>query len=160
LTVRLRFGEKTYEATVAEGTNGDRQVTLDGVLHEGRIETADGAAFSWRAHERSHTFHCVRQGDEVFLFWEGVAYRGVLEREGARPREQPSGGALEAPMPGKVIAVKVAPGAAVRKGDELLVVEAMKMENALRAPRDGKVRRVLARVGDSVSPGTVLVELE
>ena len=160
MTVRLRFGGKSYEATVAEGTGGALQVTLGGVRHEGRVEASEGASFSWRAHERSHTFHCVRQGDEVFLFWDGVAYRGALEREGARPRERPSGGALEAPMPGKVIAVKVAPGDAVKKGDELLVVEAMKMENALRAPRDGKVLRVSARIGDSVSPGSVLVELE
>jgi acetyl/propionyl-CoA carboxylase alpha subunit len=158
LTVRLRFGGRSYEATVVEGTAG-LQVTLDGVRHDGRVETVDGA-FSWRVQDRSHTFHCVREGDDLFLFWDGVAYRGILEREGARPRERPSGGALEAPMPGKVIAVKVGPGDTVRKGDELLVVEAMKMENALRAPRDGKVARVLTRVGDSVSPGTVLVELE
>ena len=63
-------------------------------------------------------------------------------------------------MPGKVIAVKVAAGDTVSKGDELLVVEAMKMENAVRAPRDGRVKTVAARVGEMVSPGTVLVELE
>ena len=63
-------------------------------------------------------------------------------------------------MPGKVIAVKVAPGDTVGKGDELLVVEAMKMENAIRAPREGRVKSVSARVGDMVSPGVVLVELE
>ncbi|HET8645384.1 MAG TPA: biotin/lipoyl-containing protein, partial [Vicinamibacteria bacterium] len=45
-------------------------------------------------------------------------------------------------------------------GEELLVVEAMKMENALRAPRDGTVKSVAAKVGDMVSPGVVLVELE
>jgi glutaconyl-CoA/methylmalonyl-CoA decarboxylase subunit gamma len=63
-------------------------------------------------------------------------------------------------MPGKVIAVKAAPGQAVKKGDELLVVEAMKMEKSVRAPRDGTVRTVAARVGDMVGPGTILVELE
>ena len=63
-------------------------------------------------------------------------------------------------MPGKVIAVKAAAGQAVKKGDELLVVEAMKMENSVRAPRDGTVRSVAARVGDMVGPGTILVEME
>jgi 3-methylcrotonyl-CoA carboxylase alpha subunit len=63
-------------------------------------------------------------------------------------------------MPGRVVAVKVAPGARVAKGAELLVVEAMKMENALRAPRDGTVRAVHAAVGDMVGPGRPLVELE
>ena len=63
-------------------------------------------------------------------------------------------------MPGKVIAVKVAPGDTVVKGDELLVVEAMKMENALRAPRDGVVKSVSARGRRHGEPGVVLVELE
>jgi 3-methylcrotonyl-CoA carboxylase alpha subunit len=48
----------------------------------------------------------------------------------------------------------------VRKGEELLVVEAMKMENALRAPRDGVVRAVHVGVGEMVAPGRALVELE
>ena len=61
-------------------------------------------------------------------------------------------------MPGKVTAVKVAPGQTVVKGQELLVIEAMKMENALRAPRDGRVKDVNARLGEMVSPGLVLVE--
>jgi 3-methylcrotonyl-CoA carboxylase alpha subunit len=63
-------------------------------------------------------------------------------------------------MPGRVSAVKVAVGARVRKGEELLVVEAMKMENALRAPRDGVVRAVHVAVGEMVAPGRALVELE
>jgi 3-methylcrotonyl-CoA carboxylase alpha subunit len=63
-------------------------------------------------------------------------------------------------MPGKVIAVKVEAGQAVTRGQELLVVEAMKMENAIRAPRDGRVRTIGAKVGDSVAPGTVLVEMD
>ena len=48
----------------------------------------------------------------------------------------------------------------MKKGQELLVVEAMKMENALRAPRDGTVKAIRAKPGDMVSPGIVLVELE
>jgi len=58
------------------------------------------------------------------------------------------------------VKVNAAPGQEVRKGDELVVVEAMKMENAVRAPRDGRVLRVSARPGDMVAPGTALVELE
>jgi 3-methylcrotonyl-CoA carboxylase alpha subunit len=63
-------------------------------------------------------------------------------------------------MPGRVTAVKVASGQRVAKGEELLVVEAMKMENALRAPRDGVVRAVKVAPGDTVAPGRALVELE
>jgi biotin carboxyl carrier protein len=63
-------------------------------------------------------------------------------------------------MPGRVAAVNVSVGQRVAKGEELLVVEAMKMENALRAPRDGVVRAVHVSAGDAVVPGRALVELE
>jgi 3-methylcrotonyl-CoA carboxylase alpha subunit len=63
-------------------------------------------------------------------------------------------------MPGKVIAIKVAEGDAVRKGDELVVVEAMKMENELRAGRAGIVREVLVAEGASVEAGTPLLVIE
>ena len=63
-------------------------------------------------------------------------------------------------MPGRVTAVRVEAGQRVKRGEELLVVEAMKMENALRAPRDGVVRAVHVSPGDMVVPGRPLVELE
>ena len=107
--------------------------------------------------EERRVFHCVRDGATVHLFWEGVAYR-IEERneEGARVAHRRDRGAgLEATMPGKVIAVKASPGQAVKKGDEVVVVEAMKMENALRAPRDGTIKTVAVEVGDMVGPGSV-----
>ena len=72
------------------------------------------------------------------------------------------GGALEvhAMIPGRVVAVAVAAGDAVRRGAQLLVVEAMKMQNELRAPRTGAVARVLVGAGSTVEVGDVLVVLE
>jgi biotin carboxyl carrier protein len=72
------------------------------------------------------------------------------------------GGPLEirAIIPGRVIAVAVVPGDAVAAGDALLVVEAMKMQNELRAPRAGSVARVLVGAGSTVEVGDVLVVLE
>jgi acetyl/propionyl-CoA carboxylase alpha subunit len=124
------------------------------------VEPVAPGIFVWREGARVETFHCVRDGDVIHLFWRGTAYR--LEEAGESPgsAHRAVSGALEAPMPGRVTAVRVEPGQAVTKGQELLVVEAMKMENALRAPRDGTVKSVAARPGDMVSPGVVLVELE
>jgi biotin carboxyl carrier protein len=65
-----------------------------------------------------------------------------------------------APMPGKVVRVLVAPGQVVEPGMPLVVVEAMKMENELRATRAGRVVRVHARDGQAVEGGALLVELE
>jgi pyruvate carboxylase subunit B len=66
---------------------------------------------------------------------------------------------LLAPMPGLVVRVNVEPGAEVRAGQPLVVMEAMKMENELRSPADGTVKSVAARVGQAVEKGALLVEL-
>jgi 3-methylcrotonyl-CoA carboxylase alpha subunit len=67
---------------------------------------------------------------------------------------------LAAPMPARVTAVLVEAGQHVRKGDVLIKLEAMKMELAVRAPRDGAVKRVACRVGELVQPGVGLLDLE
>jgi 3-methylcrotonyl-CoA carboxylase alpha subunit len=63
-------------------------------------------------------------------------------------------------MPGRVVLVKAHPGDVVVVGQELLVIEAMKMERALKAPRDGTVAEVRAAAGDFVEADAVLVTLE
>ena len=70
------------------------------------------------------------------------------------------GNVIEAPMPGLVKAVFAKAGAQVTKGDRLAILEAMKMEHALIAQRDGVIAEVLAQDGDQVSAGTALVRLE
>ena len=157
--MRLSCGGDQREVDLRESRHG-LQVVVDGAAIVPVVEEIGPGTFLWREGSRSETFHCVRDGDAIHLFWRGAVYRLVEEKEGGRGARRHVSGGLEAPMPGKVIAVKAAPGQAVKKGDELLVVEAMKMENAIRAPRDGTVRSVAARVGDMVGPGTVLVELE
>jgi len=57
---------------------------------------------------------------------------------------------LKAPMPGMVISIPVQEGQVIQKGDVLVVLESMKMQNELRSPRDGKVIRVRVKVGDRV----------
>lgn len=157
--MRLSCGGDQREVDLRESRQG-LQVVVDGAVIVPLVEEIGPGTFLWREGSRSETFHCVRDGDTIHLFWRGSVYRLVEETEGGRGTRRHVSGGLEAPMPGKVIEVKAVAGQAVKKGDELLVVEAMKMENAIRAPRDGTVRAVNARVGDMVGPGTVLVELE
>ncbi len=157
--MRLVWEEETHSASVQVGAT-DTVVTVDSQPFTVRLEQTGPSAYILRIGDQGHPFFCRRDGDVVHLFWEGVSYRLGILREGSRMAARAPSGSLEAPMPGKVIAVKAAPGQAVAKGDELIVVEAMKMENALRAPRAGVVKAVSARVGDMVQPGLVLVELE
>jgi 3-methylcrotonyl-CoA carboxylase alpha subunit len=71
-----------------------------------------------------------------------------------------AGDDIRAPMPGKIIEVRASPGQTVKRGDTLAVMEAMKMEHALSAPRDGVVALVHAAVGVQTIEGAVLVSLE
>ena len=86
-----------------------------------------------------------------------------LPVEPARPtrsRSAGGGNTIAAPMPGVILSVEVAPGASVQRGQTVLVLEAMKMKNELKAQRDGTVARVAVAAGDQVKHGDVLVEFE
>lgn len=75
------------------------------------------------------------------------------------PQATPGGLAVSAPMPGKILRVNVKEGDSVSKGDLLLILEAMKMENEIFAPSSGVVKRVAVSPGDSVNTGDLLVLL-
>lgn len=78
------------------------------------------------------------------------------------PKAAPSAAgavAVNAPMPGTILDVKVGAGTAVKAGDVLVILEAMKMENEIVAPQDGTVAAVNVKKGDSVNSGDVLVSL-
>ncbi len=69
-------------------------------------------------------------------------------------------GAVTAPMPGKILDIRVKVGDPVKKGDVLLILEAMKMENEIVSPKNGKVREIMVNVGDTVDRGAPLIVIE
>ncbi len=89
------------------------------------------------------------------------AVKAAAPAPAAAPAKAAQGNiSVTAPMPGKVLAVKVNVGDSVQSGAPVLVLEAMKMENDIVAPKDGKVVAINVKVGDSVESGAVLVSLE
>ena len=77
------------------------------------------------------------------------------------PAAAPAGSVqITIPMPGTIVSVNVTPGQSVKKGDVLVVFEAMKMENDIQAPQDGKVAAVLCVKGENKDSGAVLLTLE
>ncbi len=79
----------------------------------------------------------------------------------AAPAAAPvNGHAIKTPLPGVIIDVKVNVGDAVKRGDTVVVLEAMKMENNINADRDGKVTAVQVAKGDTVADGAVLIVIE
>jgi len=94
-------------------------------------------------------FHVFSNGEHHTLAYnDPMAHAGELEAAGGR---------LTAPMPGKVVAVLVEAGQDVKKGDPLVIMEAMKMEHTIAAPSSGLVEEVLYAVGDQVADGAPLL---
>lgn len=97
-----------------------------------------------------------------WLYWNGrVFHRLFAAVTSPRGRHTDSGAAqlLDAPMPATVLKVLTSPGAIVKKGDTLVILEAMKMELPIRAAADAAVTSVRVRDGELVPAGAVLVEL-
>lgn len=114
-----------------------RELTLDGVRHR----------VAW-----------VRDGERVFVWCDGRTY-AFARAKAARGAGADAGGDLRSPMPGRVRRCFAKEGETVARGQVLLVLEAMKMEHAIRAPRDGVVRAVHVREGDLVDAGVELAEI-
>ncbi|MBY4597085.1 acetyl/propionyl/methylcrotonyl-CoA carboxylase subunit alpha [bacterium BD-1] len=120
----------------------------------GRLVAAvDGRQYRVRADADEHRAS-VHDGDQRFRLERVPAFR-FDEGEAAGGSDR-----ISAPMPGRVVLVRAEAGQAVAEGQELLVMEAMKMELSLRAPRAGTVAAVQAAVGDFVDADAVLVKLE
>jgi 3-methylcrotonyl-CoA carboxylase alpha subunit len=136
------------------------------------LEFADGKrqVRSYRREERRLTARLedatvegsvVRVGSRIEVFLPGTHH--VLEMHDPLRQElavESRAGDLQAPMPGKIIAIFVAAGDAVEKGAPLLILEAMKMEHTIRAPARGRIARLYCRVGEQVGEGAELIEFE
>jgi len=158
--IRVRQGERDWMATVS-GT----AVTLDGIA--AAFEVREAAPGLWRvAHEMSSPDESLEgcaaaEGDVVWVALGGELFEVHVDRAGESDRAQARGHeSLGAPMPATVVRVVARPGMRVAMGDALVVLEAMKMELPIRAPRDGVVRAVHCGEGDLVQAGAVLVDME
>jgi biotin carboxyl carrier protein len=100
----------------------------------------------------------IDAGGTTWVFHDGVTYE-VVEQRSARTRAAAPAGSLTAPMPATVVRVTVTAGDEVKRGDILIVLEAMKMELPVRAPADGRVTAVHCEAGQLVQPETSLIEL-
>lgn len=111
---------------------------------------------------RLHTVHLAENDTHIFVHVAGRIHPIEKEREGdGRGGSGESGGSdqISAPMPGRILQMFVGEGEAVEKGQRLFIVEAMKMENEVRAPRAGAVQAVNFGEGDLVAVGQPVVEL-
>jgi len=106
--------------------------------------------------DRLERMFAVVVGGKTWVFHDGVSYEMSDDR--GRARTLQVHGSLTSPMPATVIAVNVSPGDAVRRGDVLILLEAMKMELPIRAPGDGTVAAVHCRPGELVPADVSLID--
>lgn len=130
--------------------DGDLEYVVD---INGAQVTVDGEAVDIPTRASS-----VASGDTRWVFLDGEVFELEVQRAGRR-RAAAHQGSLSAPMSATVRTINVDVGATVKKGDTLLVLEAMKMELPVRAGADGTVKSISCSEGDLVQPGVVLVEL-
>ena len=100
--------------------------------------------------------------DEPLIFFhvDGTLYETQLTRKARerKPWAPPSRRQLTTLIPGLIVKVLVTPGQKVRRGQGVIILEAMKMRNEVQSPRDGTVEQVLVAAGQTVAKGAVLVE--
>ncbi len=131
-----------------------RPIELVGCRREGDRFTAtvDGRPIEARVFDAGGDTIAVSAGRSVVFHRRSVAEKGGDERGAS--------GAITAPMPGKIVAVAVKKGALVKRGDPVIVLEAMKMEQTLAAPRDGRIAAIACRPGDLVVEGALLAAVD
>jgi 3-methylcrotonyl-CoA carboxylase alpha subunit len=135
----LQFAGGTMVAEAEQQPEGSLAVVIDGVRRHMTV---------------------LDHGTEMMIFVDGEGWRLTeVDPLAARSGEDPGAGRLTAPMPGRVTQLMVEPGAEVRRGQPLVVIEAMKMEHTVTAPADGVVEAVRFAVGDLVEEGAELIVL-
>ena len=128
------------------------KVTLNGKIYE--VEVEKGEAVIQSEYEAA-----LPQSAPAAVTMAQAPVQTAAPAQSAPVAAAASANAIVAPMPGTINAVKVTSGQQVKKGDVLVILEAMKMENEIYADKDGKVGQVFVQKGASVQTGTALVEI-
>lgn len=146
-----------------------KRVAVNGVVYQVDFQAiGDQPLYSLLASGRSFEANVVQREGAWEVLLEGVLYVVQVEDERERRLRQQAGRELasnvlvqvKAPMPGLVVEVLVQPGDVVEKGQVLLLLESMKMQNEIRAPRKGTVLNVYVQPGDSVNQNQRMVEIQ
>ena len=158
----FKLGNSEHNVELSRSADAYRLHLGDHVLPTNLKTGADGRA--WLAlGDRQVEVVIATRGDDIFIHLDGEAfqlrYRHPLERLAA----QAHGGAhdsVRAPMPGSIVVLHVKAGDAVTKGQTMLVMESMKMETTIVAPRDGVVQAVQFEKGQTFERDALLLSLE
>jgi biotin carboxyl carrier protein len=146
----------------------ERHLAVDGVAYEiDFVSVSNQPVYSLIVNGESFDAHVYPEEEVWQVLFQGKIYTAQVEDEREKRLRAALGGTaseqdefhLKAPMPGMVVSVPVLAGQAVKKGDVLLILESMKMQNELRSPRDGSIGRVRVAAGDRVEKKDTLLSV-
>ncbi len=151
--VTLNFADSSSEATLVR-VGGDYEVEIEGrrlhaVPNQGAVQISGE---SYRAADVGE--------DHVVVFEKGAAFEFSLLKWGDGAEADESDGTVRSPMPGRIVSIAKRAGESIKTGETLLVLEAMKMEHALKAPITGVIAELIVGEGAQVNEGVVLARIE
>jgi len=150
--VKLSSGERTAQVSVEKDA-----AVIDGKRVVFQPQWRAGQLVGLEIEGHTVPVRALREKKRAWVWCAGRVFE--FESVSGQPRLREATGDLFAPMPGLVRRVEVSPGSKVVRGQILMVLEAMKMEHAIRAPRDGVVSRIAYGEGEQVEQGVPLVEM-
>lgn len=134
--VRVKIGDRWYTVDIEEPIGSIARVTVEGEVFEVQVSQPESAVQS------------VSKGSRA----TGLEHTRTTASNGSS--------LITSPMSGRILSIRVKPGDSVNSGDEMCVIEAMKMEQTIKAHRDGVIKKVLVKPLDQVAINATLVELE
>ena len=159
---KISIGSNTYEAKLRR-TGSEFKLTIDDENYEGEfLRKNNGLVQLFIGDTRSIGFS-ERNGNEIYVHVNGMNY--LIRRESGAVKdtsfEEESDDTVLSPITGKLLDKKAKTGDSVRKGDVVVILEAMKMEHRLKAPRDGTLSKLTsAEIGGQIKEGELMFELE
>ncbi len=155
-TYKFKIGGKDYEVAVNGVEDGRASVTVNGVDYDVTLEAGAGTAAAGRA---AHGSEVGGPSQTVGSAQPTPAAVAPAPAPGNNAAPSTGGTQITAPLPGVIIDLCVAPGQAVKAGQKVAVLEAMKMENEIQAEKDGTVSEIFVKTGDSVLEGAPIIRL-
>lgn len=141
---KYKINGNVYKVGIGDIENGIANIEVNGTPYKVELEEKEVAVKTVKAPKTSAPAKTVTQGSPV-----------------AKPQVQSTGGyVVKAPLPGVILSIPVKVGDTVKASDTVIILEAMKMENAIHAGKDGKVASINVNQGDSVLEGATLITLE
>lgn len=147
---QVKINDKEFELDALKMEEGAMHLIIEGKSYRVRMMGQEAESKSYTLNVNGNTYQ-VGLSDEMDQLLNRLGFSALANKKVNE---------VKAPMPGLVLKVVANPGDAVKKGDSLLVLEAMKMENIIKSPGEGVVKAIKVNAGDKVEKNMVLVEFE